>query len=161
MGHKNKQQPPSLTITSAMEAQLATLNTTLGQICGKLDTMERAIHELRVENSAVREELAAARITIIQKDEAIRLLTENVNRIDQASRVNTLRIFGLPITNTTPTAAIPNIIFKEIIAPVIAHAVEAGDFPATPPPPFCLTLSSTQPSLSLPRIAVPAQFWSS
>jgi hypothetical protein len=117
-----------------MEAQLATLNATLGQICGKLDAMERAIHEHRVENSAVREELAAARITIMQKDEAIQQLTENVNRIDQASRANTLRIFGLPITNTTPTASIPNIIFKEIIAPVLAHAVEAGDLPATPPP---------------------------
>jgi hypothetical protein len=116
-----------------MEAQLATLNATLGHICGKLDTMERAIHELRVENSAVREELAAARITIMQKDEAIHQLTENVNRIDQASRANTLCIFGLPITNTTPTASIPNIIFKEIIAPVLAHAVASGDLPATPP----------------------------
>jgi regulator of replication initiation timing len=133
MGAKNQQQPPSPTTTSAMEAQLATLNATLGQICSKLDTMERAIHELRVENSAVREELAAARITITQKDETIRQLTENVNRIDQASRVNTLRIFGLPITNSTPTASIPNIVFKEIIAPVLTHAIEAGDLPATPP----------------------------
>jgi hypothetical protein len=140
MGPKNKQQPPSPTISSAMEAQLATLNATLGQICCKLDTMERAIHELRVENSAVREELAAARITIMQKDEAIRQLTENVNRIDQASRVNTLRIFGLPITNTTPTSLTSSSRRSSpLSSPMLSKLVTS-----LPLPPFCLTLSLTQ-----------------
>jgi hypothetical protein len=125
-----------------MDTQFAAINATLSQLCCKMDTMERAIHDLRVENSAVREELAAARMTITQKDETIRQLTENMNRIDQASRANTLRIFGLPITSATPPASIPNIVFNEIITPILACARDAGDIPASSTPLLHFTIDS-------------------
>jgi hypothetical protein len=123
-----------------MEATLAAINATLTQLCGKIDSMERNIYDLRVENSAVREELAAARKEIAKKDEAISKLTDQVNRIDQASRANTIRIFGLPITNNTHPSTIPAIVFNEIITPIMNAAREAGDIPPNSNPLLSFTI---------------------
>jgi hypothetical protein len=128
-----------------MEATLAALNVTLGQLCSKMDNMERAIHELRVENSAYREELAAARMTLAKKDEVISQLTEQVNRIDQASRSSTIRIFGLPITKETPPSNIPTIVFNEVIKPILAAARDAGDIPPTSNPLLPFTIDQAFP----------------
>jgi hypothetical protein len=105
-----------------MEAQFAEIKAALGQLCSKMDSIERSLHDLRIENTAVREELAAARVEISKKDETIAKLTEQVNRVDQASRATYIRIFGLPVTLTTPAANIAKIVLDEIIAPTLNHA---------------------------------------
>lgn len=150
--NKTKTSPPSSPTAEtlsipAMEAQFAELKAALGQICGKMDEMQRSLHELRVENTAVREELAAARVEIIKKDELISKLTEQVNRVDQASRATYIRIIGLPVNINTPAATLNKIVLDEIIAPTLARAREVGDLPPTAgPSPFLIDQAFAIPS---------------
>jgi len=110
------------------------LSAKLDFICNKLESMDSAIHDLRKENTAFREEIAEVRATCMQKDKTIANLTEQVNRLDQAARSNTLRIIGLPITSSTPAAEIPNIVFREVVTPIIQAAKENGDLPPSTVP---------------------------
>jgi regulator of replication initiation timing len=126
-----------------MEAQFADLKTTLGQmqaqIFAKMENIERSLHDLRVENTAVREELAAARVEITKRDDTIQKLTEQVNKLDQASRSNYIRVFGLEVTANTPYPDLTKTILDQIIAPCLAHAREAGDLPPSAgPSPFLI-----------------------
>jgi hypothetical protein len=132
MGGKNKSSPAK--VNSTMEAQLAALTANIGQLCGKIDNLEKSLHELRVENTVVREELAAARQDIVKRDETISKLTEQVNRLDQDARASSLCIIGLPIDAATPPSAIPDIVFREIILPTVASAKAAGDLPPSANP---------------------------
>jgi hypothetical protein len=116
-----------------MEAQLAAINANIMQISSKMDSMQQALHDLRVENCAVREELAAARVELVKKDEAILALKDQVNRIDQASRSRSLRILGLPVTSDTSASLVPKIVWKEVLSPILHKAVEAADLPASFP----------------------------
>jgi hypothetical protein len=137
MGPKKRSSPTSPTHQTAsnsdMEAQPAALNANIMQISSKMDSLQQAIHDLRVENCAVREELAAARVELGKKDEAILALKDQVNRIDQASRSRSLRIHGLPVTSDTSASLVPKIVWKEIILPILQKAVEAADLPASFP----------------------------
>jgi regulator of replication initiation timing len=137
MGHKKKSPLPSPTHLTAsntdMEAQLAAINANILQISSKMDSMQQALHDLRVENCAMREELAAARVELGKKDEVISALKDQVNRIDQASRARSLRIHGLPVTKDTSASLVPKIVWKEIIAPILHKAIEAADLPASFP----------------------------
>jgi hypothetical protein len=91
--------------------------------------MDTAIHDLRKENTAFREEVAEVRAACKAKDKVISNLTEQVNRLDQAARSNTLRIVGLPITPTSSPADISNIVFRDVILPVVRAAKENDDLP--------------------------------
>jgi hypothetical protein len=57
-------------------------------------------------------------------------LTSHVNKLDQASRATSLRILGLPISSVTPPAAVPEIVYKEIIIPCLEAAIAKGDIAA-------------------------------
>jgi hypothetical protein len=121
-----------------MESQLAALNATLSQMadtqmkmCSRMESIERSLHDLKVENTAVREELACARREISKKDEVIASLQDQVNRIDQASRSRSVRILGLPITAETPAASVPQIVFDQVMTPILNKAKEVGDLPAS------------------------------
>jgi hypothetical protein len=137
MGQKKKtslasptHQPPSNT---EMEAQFAALNANIMQISNKMDAMQQALHDLRVENSAMREELAATRLELGKKDEVIASLKDQVNRIDQSSRSRSLRIHGLPVTSDTSASLIPKIVWKEVLMPILQKAVESADLPSSFP----------------------------
>jgi hypothetical protein len=122
-----------------MEAQFADIKATLNILCEKMNGIEHSLHELRVENTSVREELAAARREISKRDETIAQLTEQVNRIDQSARSNTIRIIGLQVNSSTPSATIPKLVLEKIIAPIINHAREIGEVPPTTgPSPFLI-----------------------
>jgi carbonic anhydrase len=122
-----------------METQFADIKATLSILCEKMSGIERSLHELRVENTSVREELAAARREITKRDETIAQLSEQVNRIDQSSRANSIRIFGLQVNSNTPPASIPKMVLDKIIGPIINHAREVGELPTTAcPTPFLI-----------------------
>jgi regulator of replication initiation timing len=155
MGKKSKTSPPSPTpaipCDTAMEAQFADIKNALGQMqaqfIAKMENIERSLHDLRVENTAVREELASARVEIAKRDETIQKLSEQVNKLDQASRSNFIRVFGLEVTPTTPYSALTKTILDEIIAPCLAHAREAGDLPPTAgPSPFLIDQAFVVPT---------------
>jgi hypothetical protein len=155
MGKKNTNSPPSPTTPAlcdpAMEAQFADIKNALGQMqaqfIAKMENIERSLHDLRVKNTAVREELASARVEIAKREETIQKLSEQVNKLDQASRSNHIRVCGLEVTPTTPYSALTKTILDEIIAPCLAHAREAGDLPpSASPSPFLIDQAFVVPT---------------
>jgi hypothetical protein len=109
-------------------AQNAQMNAKLDMICGKLpkvdkiDEIEIQLRQLVSENTSLRQEL-------VKRDEKIDQLTSQINKMDQASRATSLRILGLPITSSTPSTAVPDIVLREIIKPCLDAATACGDLP--------------------------------
>jgi len=123
-----------------MEAQITAISNKLDTICGKLqkmdviesklDQLENALCELKHENTYIREELAAARGEIIKKDELIANLSNQVNRLDQNARSNSIRILGLPITPQTSPSDVGQLVFDQIVKPCLDSAKNAGELPS-------------------------------
>jgi len=108
-----------------MEESLASLHAKFDSFStqiAKIDVLEQTIHNLVQENIACREEMR-------KKDAVIEQLSEKVNRLDQSLRANSLRIHGLPVTNTTPSHEVANTVYKEIILPIYDAAKQSGDLP--------------------------------
>ncbi len=104
-----------------MEDSLAKLHAKLDSIGSqltKIDVIEQTMNTLVVENAALREEVR-------NKDKIIDELNEKVNRLDQSTRSNSLRIHGLPVTSNTPATEIPYI--KEFIIKMEGNTAEFSD----------------------------------
>jgi hypothetical protein len=123
-----------------MEAQIANISSKLDSICNKLQKMdvieskleqvENALCELKHDNTLIREELALARGENVKKDKLIADLSAQVNRLDQASRANSIRVIGLPVTMQTSPADIVKIVFENVVNPCLESAKKAGEFPS-------------------------------
>jgi hypothetical protein len=122
-------------------SQNAQMNAKLDMICGKLpkidkiDEIENQLQLLVSENTSLRQEL-------VKRDEKIDQLTSQINKLDQASRSTSLRILGLPITSTTPSTAVPDIVLREIIKPCLDAATICGDIPPSTTLPFHLLVTN-------------------
>jgi hypothetical protein len=121
-----------------MEDSLASLHAkfdSFGSQLAKIDVLEHTISTLVQENIACREEMR-------KKDVVVEQLSEKVNHLDQSLRANSLRIHGLPVSNTTPPAEVFNIVYKEIILPIFAAAKQCGDLPGDTAPPLHATITN-------------------
>jgi hypothetical protein len=141
-----------------MEESLAQLHAkfdSFGSQLAKIDVLEKTILNLAAENAAFREEIR-------EKDKTINLLTDRVNKLDQSLRANSIRIHGLPISSDTPATEVPNIVFKEIILPVIEKAKQNGDVPSafTPNIHFTLVNAFALPSKKTTTAPVVVKFYS-
>jgi len=108
-----------------MEESLASLHAKFDYFAtqiAKIDVLEQSVQKLVQENIACREEIR-------KKDAVIEQLSEKVNRLDQSSRGNSLRIHGLPVTSSTPPHEVASVVFKEIILPIYEAAKQGGDLP--------------------------------
>jgi hypothetical protein len=106
--------------------QNAQINNKLEMLCGllpKVEEIDSKIQSLMTENAALRQDVAA-------RDVKIEQLTSHVNKLDQAARSTSLRILGLPISSSTPTAAIPEIVYKEIVRPCLEAATAKNEISA-------------------------------
>jgi hypothetical protein len=101
----------------------------------KIGEIESKVQVLVNENAALREEIS-------KRDEKIDQLTSQVNKMDQASRATSLRILGLPITSSTPSTAIPDLVLREIIKPCLDSATACGDLPPSTSLPFHLLVTN-------------------
>jgi len=131
--------PPPLNL--AMEASLASLHAKFDHFStqiAKIDVLEQSISKLVQENSTFREE-------IIKKDVIISQLSDKVNRLEQSSRSNSVRIHGLPIDSNTPPAEVFTIVYKEIITPIIETAKQQHDLPPDYEPALHHTLTNAFP----------------
>lgn len=164
--------PPTPTVpaptTAAMEAYMADVSAKLDMLCGGLKKMEEidstvksldltvkamdnTVKALVVENTSLRADIA-------KKDEKIQQLTEQVNRLDQASRSSSLRILGLPVTTQTHPAELNAIIFDKILNPILEAAKQCGDLQpqANFPPHFLISnafaIPAKKASMSCPVI---------
>jgi hypothetical protein len=103
----------------AMQAQLGKLS--------KLDTLEESVNLLLKENTSLKQEVSNISSELKKKDEAIQLLTDQLNRCDQDSRCKSLRIVGLPVTANSTPDAVMNTVYQHIIQPVLHVAVSKGE----------------------------------
>jgi len=110
------------------------INAKLDKLLNKMESMDEVLQSLKAENISFREELAAVKAECKKKDELITNLTDQVHRLDQASRATTLRIIGLPVSANTPPSEVTKIVFNEILAPVIDAAKKQGELPLTHTP---------------------------
>jgi outer membrane murein-binding lipoprotein Lpp len=116
----------------AMDSTMAEMNAKLDLLCASIQkindiestvkSMDTTVKSLVQENQALRADLAA-------RDVKIQTLTDQLNRLDQSSRSNSLRILGLPITTQSPTSRIIDTVYKEILLPTLESAMQAGDIP--------------------------------
>jgi uncharacterized protein YoxC len=125
-------------LSVAMEARLANMDARLEFICSKLEQMnvlEAKLTNLQQENTVLRQEVSSLRTDIEKKDDRIAALSEQVNRLDQAARATSVRIFGLDVTTTTSQADLRTAVISNIIHPILEAAKENGDVPTTAHPP--------------------------
>jgi hypothetical protein len=121
-----------------MEDSLASLHSKLdsfGAQLAKIDVLEQTISNLVQENIACRDEIR-------KKDIVIDQLSEKVNRLDQSLRASSLRIHGLPVSTSTPTSEVSNVVLKEIVMPVIEAAKTSGDLPGDYTPALYTTIAN-------------------
>jgi len=134
--------PPSPNPPPVRELAMdVSMNAKLDFICSKLEkidvleqkfdafgqqisSIESALHDLKLENTQLREDLS-------KKDKEIRSLSEQVNRLDQVSRSSSVRILGLPITASTPATDVNKIVFNEVLHPIFEAAKKSGELPNT------------------------------
>jgi hypothetical protein len=133
--------PHQATEKKEMENTITQMNAKLDMICGKLPMLDK-IGEIETKIQVLVNENAALREEIAKRDDKIDQLTSQVNKMDQASRATSLRILGLPITPTTPSTAIPDIVLKEIIKPCLDSATACGDLPPSTSLPFHLLVTN-------------------
>jgi len=119
-----------------MEPSMSELNAKLDLLVGtigKIHEIDAAVKGLVQENAALRADSAA-------KDVKIKSLTDQLNRVDQASRSTSLRILGLPVTTQSTPAKVFDTVYKEILQPILIAAKEAGDIDnqANLPPHFLI-----------------------
>ncbi len=87
----------------------AKLDLLVGTI-GKIHKIDAAVKGLVQENAALLAESAA-------KDVKIKSLTDQLNRVDQASRSTSLRILGLPVTTQSTPAKVFDTVYRRSSSP--------------------------------------------
>jgi hypothetical protein len=144
--------------TLAMESTLQDINAKFEFLCGQLKKIEdidstvksldstvksldETVKTLVTENISLKEDIA-------KRDDQIRQLSEQVNRLDQAARSSSLRILGLPLTTQTPIAKIHETVYNEILLPTLEAAKQNGDISpqAILPPHFLIVNVFANPS---------------
>ena len=125
--------PPSPPIKNIiMDTTMAEMNAKLDLLCGsiqKINDIETTVKSMDTTVKALVLENQALRADLVARDEKIQSLTDQLNRLDQSTRSNSLRILGLPVTTQSSTAKIIDTVYKEILLPTIEAAKRAGDLP--------------------------------
>jgi hypothetical protein len=106
-----------------MEPSMSDINAKLDLLVGtigKIHEIDGAVKGLVQENAALRADLAA-------KDIKIKTLSDQLNRVDQATRSTSLRILGLPVTTQSTQANVISVVYKEILMATLAAAKQSGD----------------------------------
>jgi hypothetical protein len=106
--------------SSNIHAKLDLLIQNMSGIQMTVNSLDATVKTLVQDNAALRSELAS-------KDEKIQALSDQVNRLDQASRATSLRILGLDVSTQSSPATIHNTVYKEILLPTLEAAKAAGD----------------------------------
>jgi hypothetical protein len=127
-----------------MEPSMSEINAKLDLLVGtigKINEIDAAVKGLVLENATLRADLAT-------KDVKIKSLTDQLNRVDQASRSTSLRILGLPVTTQSTPAAVFGSVYKEILQPILEAAKKDGDIDdqASLPPHFLIVNAFTIPA---------------
>jgi len=116
-----------------MDTALNQINARLEMLCGsikKLDEIDITVKALDSKVEHLIKENDTLKQEITKRDVKIQQLSDHVNRLDQASRSASLRILGLPVTIQTPPGELYEIVYGEILMPIIEAAKKSGDISA-------------------------------
>ena len=116
-----------------MDTALNQINARLEMLCGsikKLDEIDITLKALDSKVEHLIKENDTLKQEITKRDVKIQQLSDHVNRLDQASRSASLRILGLPVTIQTPPGELYEIVYREILMPIIEAAKKSGDISA-------------------------------
>ncbi len=116
-----------------MDTALNQINARLEMLCGsikKLDEIDITVKALDSKVEHLIKENDTLKQEITKRDAKIQQLSDHVNRLDQASRSASLRILGLPVTIQTPPGELYEIVYREILMPIIEAAKKSGDISA-------------------------------
>jgi hypothetical protein len=116
-----------------MDTALNQINARLEMLCGsikKLDEIDITVKALDSKVEHLIRENDTLKQEITKRDVKIQQLSDHVNRLDQASRSASLRILGLPVTIQTPPGELYEIVYREILMPIIEAAKKSGDISA-------------------------------
>jgi hypothetical protein len=161
MGPKNKRQALNQSLSPspthfpipdpAMDSTLSQINAKLEMLCGsikKLDEIDVTVKALDSKVEYLVKENDNLKQEIVKRDEKIQQLSDQVNRLDQASRSTSLRILGLPVTTQTPPSELYETVYREILVPTLESAKKDGDISAQAilPPHFLIVNAFTIPA---------------
>ena len=142
MGPKNKRQALNQSLSpspthpirdTTMDATLSQINARLEMLCGsikKIDDIDATVKALDSKVEYLVKENDSLKQEIVKRDERIQQLSDQVNRLDQASRSTSLRILGLPVTTQTPPGELYETVYREILVPTLESAKKEGDISA-------------------------------
>jgi hypothetical protein len=118
--------PPNATMEEKLDLALFWLASMAKQ--------QAQVNKLEERVSALESKIASqdATINILVKEN--KASKEMVNSRDQESRGNTIRLFGLPVSQdeTSGTKPLSNIVYDRILKPILTAARTKGDIPTVP-----------------------------
>jgi len=117
-----------------MEAGFAALSA-------KLDHMDEKLNRITILESEIlqlREDLSTVIADNARKDAIITKQEERINACEQALRSNSIRIIGLPVTATTTTEEMTNMVYTSILCPILQLAKSNGEIENFPTARFAI-----------------------
>jgi hypothetical protein len=106
------------------------INAKLDMLCGtikKIEDIDVTVKALKESVNHLVQENVSLRAELGTRDVKIQQLTDQVNRLDQASLSSSLRILGLPVSTSSTPAQIFDAVYNEILIPVLEAAKQCGD----------------------------------
>jgi len=118
--------PPNSSTDEKLDLALAWLSTIAKQQA-KIDVLEKKVNDLEIKVTN-----QDASIKALTKEN--RAIKEAANIRDQEARNNTIRLFGLPISQDEETGnkTLSDIVYNRILKPILTAARAKGDCPSVP-----------------------------
>jgi uncharacterized coiled-coil protein SlyX len=120
--------PPHATMEEKMDLALFWL-ATMAKQQARIDVLEKKVSVLEVK-------VASQEVTINTLVKEAKASKEMANTREQEARGNTIRLFGLPISNEESSGNKPlsNIVYERILKPILAAARSKGEISSVPNP---------------------------
>jgi hypothetical protein len=125
--------------TNAIMDKLHAMSCQSNEILQRLDKQDAAMADIRAQ-------LEVSQQQNLEKDKIILRHSDQLNQCEQALRSTSLRILGLPVSKTTPTADIISIVHENILLPILQAAKDNGEIESFPTKRFLVDSAFAIPS---------------
>jgi hypothetical protein len=111
-----------------MEKQLSEMNQKLNTLMEEFRSIAETLKKTKKENESLKE-------TVLQQADEIAELRNAINDRELHARSWSLRVNNIPIREgqETNNKVVMNAVYQELVAPILAGAVEAGEITSVPP----------------------------
>ena len=120
--------PPSKKSVEDMFASMSAQLDALSSIPADIKRLETLVLDLRKENTDIK-------LQLLERDKEILSLKNHVNNVDQYNRSWSVRIFNVPIPDSSATDnfKVADTAYRTVILPILEGAVTRGAIPSVPP----------------------------